>query len=365
MSACEWLLDDPPVELDKARHTDPPASLPRRAPAAGAGPTLSRRIVGDSPALRRVLRQVEDVAKTDATVLVTGESGTGKELLAQELHRTSLRAARPFVKVNCSAIPREIFESEFFGHARGAFTGAVSERRGRFEVAHGGTMFLDEIGDLPMELQPKLLRVLQEGEYERVGTDGTRKVDVRVIAATNHDLAGEVRGRRFRQDLFYRLNVFPIELPPLRDRRDDIPELAAHMIASVSRRHRVPAPPLTAEDVAWLQRYGWPGNIRELQNVLERAVILSKGVRLRLDAALPDDAAVAGLGRTPCAGLAEGVVLTDRECRARERANVLRALERCGGRIYGRGGAADLLGLNPTTLASRLRALKIEPPKPR
>jgi transcriptional regulator with GAF, ATPase, and Fis domain len=347
MSACEWLLDAPPVATGR-RAASPIAAAP------------SRRIVGGSRAIRRVLQQVDDVAQTDATVLITGESGTGKELLAQELHRKSLRVARPFVKVNCSAIPREIFESEFFGHARGAFTGAVSERRGRFQTADGGTMFLDEIGDLPVELQPKLLRVLQEGEYERVGTDGTRRVDVRVIAATNHDLASEVRERRFRQDLFYRLNVFPIELPPLRDRKGDIPELAAHMIASVSHRHRVPAPPLTSDDVDWLQRYAWPGNIRELQNVLERAVILSKGVRLRLDAALPEDAsrlvevdAEAGVRR-------DDPILTDRECRARERANVVKALERCGGRIYGRDGAADLLGLNPTTLASRLRALGID-----
>ena len=173
------------------------------------------------------MQQVDAVASTDATVLITGESGTGKELLAKEVHRRGRRSKRPFVKVNCSAIPREIFESEFFGHARGAFTGAVRERPGRFQIADGGTIFLDEIGDLPVELQPKLLRVLQEGEYERVGEDRTRKVDVRVIAATNHDLADEVRARRFRQDLFYRLNVFPLELPPLRARKDDIPQLAS------------------------------------------------------------------------------------------------------------------------------------------
>src|SRR5262245_4576163 len=206
----------------------------------------SDRIVGSSCALRHVMQQVDDVASTDATVLITGESGTGKELLAKEVHRRSPRSRRPFVKVNCSAVPREIFESEFFGHARGAFTGAIRERLGRFQLADGGTIFLDEVGDLPIELQPKLLRVLQEGEYERVGEDGTRKIDVRVIAATNHDLAGEVRARRFRQDLFYRLNVFPLELPPLRARKDDIPELAAHMISRIARSHRIPAPPLTS-----------------------------------------------------------------------------------------------------------------------
>jgi transcriptional regulator with GAF, ATPase, and Fis domain len=319
----------------------------------------SERIVGGSRALRQVMQQVDAVASTDATVLITGESGTGKELLAKEVHRRGRRSRRPFVKVNCSAIPREIFESEFFGHARGAFTGAVHERPGRFQVADGGTVFLDEVGDLPVELQPKLLRVLQEGEYERVGEDGTRKVDVRVIAATNHDLADEVRARRFRQDLFYRLNVFPLELPPLRARKDDIPQLAAHIVARMSKRHRIPAPPLTAEDVERLRRYDWPGNIRELQNVIERAVILSKGARLRLDVALPRCAgatrdSASSSGRQP-----DEDVLTDRECRDRERANVMRALERTDGRIYGRGGAAELLGINPTTLASRLRALEI------
>ncbi len=313
------------------------------------------RIVGDSRALRQVMQQVDAVASTDATVLITGESGTGKELLAKEIHRRSPRSRRPFVKVNCSAIPREIFESEFFGHTRGAFTGAVRERPGRFHLADEGTIFLDEIGDLPIELQPKLLRVLQEGEYERVGEDGTRKVDVRVIAATNHDLADEVRTRRFREDLFYRLNVFPLELPPLRARRDDIPDLALHTIARISKRYRMPAPPLTAEDIEWLQRYDWPGNIRELQNVIERAVILSKGVRLRLDVALPRAAGARG----------DDGVLTEREWRDRERANVMRALERTDGRIYGRGGAAELLGLNPTTLASRLRSLKITVAKAR
>jgi len=299
------------------------------------------------------------VASTDATVLITGESGTGKELLAREVHMRSPRARRPFVKVNCSAIPREIFESEFFGHARGAFTGAVLERPGRFQIADGGTIFLDEIGDLPVEMQPKLLRVLQEGEYERVGEDRTRKVDVRVIAATNQNLGDEVRARRFRQDLFYRLNVFPLELPPLRARKDDIPELAAHTIARMSKRHRIPPPPLTTYDIQRLQRHDWPGNIRELQNVVERAVILSKGVRLRLDVALPSIVGASGEPASPSGCPHEDVVLTDLECRERERANVMKALARCEGRIYGKGGAAELLGINPTTLASRLRAFKI------
>jgi transcriptional regulator with GAF, ATPase, and Fis domain len=317
-------------------------------------------IVGRSRALHRVLTQVEDVAAADSTVLILGESGTGKELLAKEIHERSRRAHKPFVRVNCSAIPREIFESEFFGHVRGAFTGATRDRPGRFQIANSGTIFLDEIGDLPLELQPKLLRVLQEGEYERVGEDVTRKVDVRVIAATNQNLAEEVRARRFREDLFYRLNVVPLALPPLRARTDDIPLLAAHAIAEVSKRLRIPAPALTQADVERLQHYEWPGNIRELKNVIERAVILSKGVRLRLDIALADLPAAASAAHD-----IPEVVLTDRECRARERANLMKALQRANGRIYGHGGAAELLAINPTTLASRLRALKITPTKAR
>jgi transcriptional regulator with GAF, ATPase, and Fis domain len=324
------------------------------------------RIVGRSRELRHVLEQVDDVASTSATVLITGESGTGKELLAREIHERGRRSQQPFVRVNCSAIPREVFESEFFGHVRGAFTGAVRDRAGRFQVADGGTIFLDEIGDLPADLQPKLLRVLQEGEYERVGEDVTRKVDVRVIAATNRNLVEEVRAHRFRQDLFYRLSVFPLELPPLRSRRDDIPLLARHAIAEVSRRMGMAAPPLTQDDARRLQQYDWPGNIRELQNVIERAVILSKGAGLRLDMALTDLPAAATAPATPPPDAdGQDVILTDRELRERERANLMNALRRAGGRVYGQGGAAELLGVNPTTLASRLRALKVTPPKQR
>src|SRR5262245_55350158 len=345
MSTFDLVPERPPIRLNpELRSTDgvmPPGG-----------------ILGSSRRLREVMQQVDAVASTEATVLITGESGTGKELLAKDVHRRSRRSNRPFVKVNCSAIPGEIFESEFFGHARGAFTGAVRERPGRFQSADGGTIFLDEIGELPVELQPKLLRVLQEGEYERVGEDVTRTVDVRVIAATNQNLGDEVRAGRFRQDLYYRLNVFPLELPPLRARKDDIPQLATHTISRVSKKHRMPAPLLTPEDIDSLQRYDWPGNIRELQNVIERAVILSKGERLRLDVSLPHVPGAAGETAWP-SGSRDDVVLTDRECRDRERANLIRALERSEGRIYGRGGAAELLGINPTTLASRVRALKI------
>jgi transcriptional regulator with GAF, ATPase, and Fis domain len=317
------------------------------------------RIVGRSRALRAVLHQVDDVASTDTTVLITGESGTGKELLAKEIHERGRRSQRPFVRVNCSAIPRDMFESEFFGHVRGAFTGALRDRPGRFQIADGGTIFLDEIGDLPFELQPKLLRVLQEGEYERVGEDVTRKVDVRVIAATNQNLGEAVRAQRFRQDLFYRLNVFPLELPPLRHRTEDIALLAAHAVAEVSARLRIPTPAFTEADAARLQHYDWPGNVRELNNVIERAVVLSKGGRLRLDIALPD------LPPMPPSAASNSDVLTDREFRERERTNLVNALKRTDGRIYGSGGAAELLGINPTTLASRLRALKIPVPKRR
>lgn len=317
------------------------------------------RFVGRSRGLRHVLQQVDDVASTGATVLITGESGTGKELLAREIHERGRRSQQPFVRVNCSAIPREMFESEFFGHVRGAFTGAMRDRPGRFQIADGGTIFLDEVGELPADLQPKLLRVLQEGEYERVGEDATRKVDVRVIAATNRNLAEEVRANRFRQDLFYRLNVFPLELPPLRARTDDIPLLASHFISEVSKKLGIQQPALTQADASRLQQYDWPGNIRELHNVIERAVILSKGGRLRLDIAFADMP-----GTAASAPDAPEVILTDRECRERERANLKKALERADGRIYGEGGAAELLGINPTTLASRLRAFKIKPARP-
>ena len=320
-------------------------------------------IVGGSRALHHVLEQVDDVARTDATVLILGESGTGKELLAQAIHNRGRRAHRPFVRVNCGAIPREVFESEFFGHLRGAFTGALRDRPGRFQVADGGTIFLDEVGELPLDMQPKLLRVLQDGQYEPVGEDIARKVDVRVIAATNLDLREEARARRFRQDLFYRLNVFPLELPPLRARKDDIPLLAAHFVAQASKRYGVSTLRLMKEDGDRLQRYDWPGNIRELQNVIERAVILSKGSRLRLDLALAGVPAA-----TPSFGAADDPqlpILTEDEWDQRYRANLLNALKRAEGRIYGPGGAADLLGLKPTTLTSRLRAHRISAPQSR
>jgi len=317
------------------------------------------RLVGQSPALRAILPQIEQVASTDATVLILGESGTGKELVAREIHDRSRRAHRPLIKVNPSAVPREMFESEFFGHVRGAFTGALHDRPGRFQLAHGGTIFLDEVGELPLELQPKLLRALQEGQYERVGDDTTRQVDVRVLAATNRDLRADVASGRFREDLYYRLCVFPIEIPPLRARKDDIPFLAARFISLAARRLGVPAPRMTVRDGETLARHDWPGNVRELQNVIERAVILSGGKRLRLDLISLDRLPRAARGAVTAAG----EVVPERELRRRERANVLAALERANGRVYGKGGAADLLGIRPTTLQSRLKALRISSPE--
>ena len=244
-------------------------------------------IVGQSPALRSITQQIELVAPTDASVLILGESGTGKELVAQEIHRRSQRHERAMVRVNCASVPREIYESEFFGHAKGAFTGAVRDRAGRFELANGGTLLLDEVGEIPLELQSKLLRVLQEGTYERIGEEKTRAVDVRLIAATNRDLKAEVEAGRFRQDLFYRLNVFPIEVPPLRKRKEDIPLLAELFLQQASRRFNRECKGLSQGNIMALQAYDWPGNVRELLNVIERAVITSRAGAIRFDLPRP------------------------------------------------------------------------------
>ena len=320
-------------------------------------------IVGHSQAMQRVLEQVDLVAPTEAAVLILGETGTGKELIARAIHARSRRHGHPLIKVNGGAVPRELFESEFFGHVKGAFTGALRDRAGRFQLAHEGTLFLDEVGEIPMELQPKLLRVLQDGEYERVGDDRTRRVDVRIIAATNHDLQNAVEAGRFREDLFYRLSVFPIQLPPLRERRDDIPLLTAHFLQhACSRLHQRPVTS-TEDQIRQLQAYDWPGNVRELQHVIERAVIVSNGGPLRLDLMLPTHGP--GRRRPPVlrhdpAPDAEPVSATERK--RWEQQNLLAALEKAGGKIYGPGGAAALLGLKPTTLASRLKTLGIQRP---
>jgi len=320
-------------------------------------------IVGASSAIRNVDRQIELVAPTDASVLILGESGTGKELVAREIHKRSLREDQPMIRVNCASIPKELYESEFFGHVKGAFTGALRDRPGRFEAADGGTMFLDEVGDIPAELQSKLLRVLQEGRYERIGEEQTRTVDVRIIAATNHDLRREVEAGRFRQDLYYRINVFPIEVAPLRARKEDIPVLAAHFLGVTLRKMNRAPLSLTEEHVQMLLQYSWPGNVRELQNVLERAVITSgPGVlRLNLPSGAGDEAQAAF---RPAGTQAEDAeVLTETEMRRRVRANVVAALRVTGWRVYGEDGAARLLGIKATTLASRMKNLGIKKPE--
>lgn len=313
-----------------------------------------RGIIGRSAAIQKVLRQVELVAPTDATVLITGESGTGKELIARAIHEASERHERPLIRVNCAAIPRELFESEFFGHARGAFTGALRDRIGRFELADRGTLFLDEVGEIPLELQSKLLRVLQEGQFERVGEERTRSVDVRIIAATNRDLRAEVRAGRFREDLFYRLNVMPVESAPLRERREDIPLLAMHFLSSLRKPAAAGPLQLSEGDMRRLTAYGWPGNVRELQNVIERGIILARNGRLTID--LPGGAPEALLPLAPAAAPA---LETEEERRGRLRASILAALAASGGKVSGPNGAAERLGLKPTTLASRMKTLGI------
>src|SRR5262245_34825453 len=322
----------------------------------------SGEVVGKSPAFQRVLQQIELVAPTSASVLVLGETGTGKEVSARRIHERSLRRDRPLITVNCASIPRDLFESEFFGHVKGAFTGAVRDRAGRFQAADGGTLFLDEIGEIPIELQNKLLRAIQDGQFERVGEERTRRVDVRIIAATNRDLSQEISSGRFRQDLYYRLSVFPIQLPPLRDRLEDLPELAAHFTKAASARIGVPVASPGRQYLDALRRYEWPGNVRELQNVIERAVIQARGGPLRLELALPARVAGAAADRRERAEAPAGFV-TDREWRKRERENLVAALVEAGWKVYGRDGAAVLLGMKPTTLASRMRTLRIERPR--
>jgi transcriptional regulator with GAF, ATPase, and Fis domain len=323
-----------------------------------AGPSAGR-LIGESPALRHVVQQLDLVAPTGANVLIVGESGTGKELVAREIHERSLRRHKAMIRVNCASIPRDLFESEFFGHVKGAFTGALRDRAGRFQAADGGTLFLDEVGEIPLDLQGKLLRAIQEGQFERVGEDVPRTVDVRLVAATNRDLTGEVKAGRFREDLYYRLSVFPIRVPPLRERSADIPLLAAHFVESASKRLNLPRARLRRTDVDRLTAYHWPGNIRELQNVIERAVIVSRGGSLQLDALLP----APGAGRSPATASASPAVLSDAALRQRNRENLEVALRECGGRIYGPEGAAARLGIKPTTLASRLKALGINRPR--
>jgi DNA-binding NtrC family response regulator len=319
-------------------------------------------IVGKSAGLRHVLQQVEMVAPSDSTVLILGETGTGKELIARAVHQRSRRKHKPLVRVNCTAIPKELFESEFFGHARGAFTGAIKDRAGRFEVATGGTLFLDEVGEIPLELQSKLLRVLQEKCYERVGEDRTRHADVRIVAATNRDLKKEVAAGRFREDLYYRLSVFPLKVAALRERKEDIPLLATHFVELLAKELGFPNPRLTRAGIETLQGYDWPGNIRELRNVIERAVIFARGGALEFDV----PAIGSSIDLTSFAPRdgdeAEPEYLTDVEMRRRERHNLFAVLQKAGWKIKGVDGAAELLGVKPTTLIARIEKMGLKRP---
>jgi formate hydrogenlyase transcriptional activator len=310
---------------------------------------LSSTIIGASANLRQVLQQVELVARTAATVLIYGETGTGKELIARAVHTASSRARAPFVKLNCAALPATLFESELFGHEKGAFTGAVARRTGRFEQAEGGTIFLDEIGELPIALQPKLLRVLQERELERLGSTRTLKVDVRLVAATNRDLSAMVQERSFREDLYYRLAVFPVYVPPLRERRDDIPRLVEHFVAHFARHMNKDVRGVSARTLASFERYDWPGNVRELQNVIERAVILAPGPLLDL---VPESSPTRG------AIVAAAQQRTDALADV-NRAHILSVLRSTNGVVAGPNGAAARLGMKRSTLAFRMRKLGI------
>jgi PAS domain S-box-containing protein len=315
----------------------------------------SYQIVGRSLAIQRVLHQIRLVAPTDATVLITGESGTGKELIARAIHTASERNGRPLVRVNCAAIPGELFESEFFGHVRGAFSGAIQDRPGRFQLADGGTLFLDEVGEIPLSLQGKLLRVLQDSEFERVGDATTRKVDVRVIAATNRDLQKLVQEGKFREDLYFRLNVFPIHSVALRDRRDDIPLLITHFLKKTCQRFNKPELRISVAQMQRLQNYNWPGNIRELENLIERQVILSRGDKLTFD----DLPMFHSKGTSPVV-IEKTENLTESDCDALRYQAIVTALKRARGKLYGADGAAELLGVKPTTLASRMKKLGLD-----
>jgi transcriptional regulator with GAF, ATPase, and Fis domain len=316
-------------------------------------------LVGQCASLRHIVSQIDLVAPTEASVLILGDTGTGKELVAREIHHRSRRKGKPLIRVNCASIPKDLYESEFFGHARGAFTGAIKDRAGRFEMAEGGTIFLDEIGEIPLDLQSKLLRVLQEKCYERVGEDRTRLADVRIVGATNRDLKQDVATGRFREDLYYRLNVFPIQVPSLKERADDIPLLARHFMELSVKELRCSKPRLTRAGVAKLQSYDWPGNIRELRNVIERAVIISRGGALDFD--LPVRNSPPPLAAREATS-SEPEILTEPELQRRERENLLAALHQTNWKIRGADGASELLGVKPTTLVTRMKKWGLQRP---
>ena len=313
-------------------------------------------LVGSSPALQQVCQEIQRVAPTDASVLISGESGTGKELVARSIHRSSLRHAEPLIRVNCASIPAELFESEFFGHVKGAFTSADRDRAGRFELADGGTLFLDEVGEIPYGLQGKLLRVLQEGEMERVGDTKTKKVNVRIISATNRDLEAEIQAGTFRQDLYYRLNTFPIIVPPLRERREDVAQLADVFLADLRDRMGRPNLKFAAGEAQRMQNYDWPGNVRELQNAIERGAILAREEIVSLELPI---AASERMLELPVVNL-NAANLTLKDVERLEIEVIEHALRSSAGRIYGLEGAAHKLGIKATTLASRIKKKGIE-----
>jgi transcriptional regulator with GAF, ATPase, and Fis domain len=338
-----------PARIDR----DGRATLPLRDP--GAMPSVFDDLVGAAPALEAALSRVAKVAPTDSTVLVTGETGTGKELVARAIHRRSQRAAQPFVSVNCAAVPPSLIASELFGHERGAFTGALQRRPGRFELAAGGTLFLDEVGELPAETQLALLRVLQEREFERVGGTRPIRADVRVIAATNRDLQAAIGEGTFRSDLFYRLNVFPIEIPPLRERTEDIRALVEHFVAHYAAKMGKSIRRISSDTLRFLEAYAWPGNVRELQNVIERSVIVCDSEVFSIDASWAPEVERQGQVRASApvgVGTLEGI----------KRAHIMRVLEESNWTLGGSWGAAARLGLKRTTLQSLLKRLGIVPP---
>ncbi len=326
------------------------------------------QVIGKSPSLSSILEQITQMAGTDCTALIIGETGTGKELIARAIHQQSPRGEKPLIKVNCAAIPKDLFESEFFGHEKGAFTGATARRLGRFELANGGTLFLDEMGELPFDIQAKLLRVLQEQEFERVGGHTTQKVDVRIIAATNRALEEEVAQQRFREDLFYRLNVFPIQIPPLRERQEDIPLLVQHFIKKYTTKYGKAIEGAQETTLQQLQAHGWPGNIRELENVIERGVIVSKGRWLELGdwfSVIPYASPTQSRQSSPSPKKQNSTSdhfppsATSQTLEERERAHILEVLDSVNWRVSGEGGAAQRLGLNRTTLEARMKKLGI------
>jgi|TARA_R110001592_G_scaffold106510_2_gene298962 PAS domain S-box-containing protein len=327
------------------------------------------QIIGQSTKVKHMVHQIELVGPTNANVLIIGESGTGKELIARALHEVSARKARPLIRVNCAAIPAELFESEFFGHVKGAFSGAISDRVGRFELADGATIFLDEVGEIPLQLQGKLLRVLQEQQFERVGESITRNVDIRVISATNKDLKKLVEQNKFREDLYYRLNVIPLQSPPLRERIDDLPLLVKHFLDKVCRRVNQPQPTITLGQMQILQQYTWPGNIRELENIIERQIILANSDKVNFDFLITQSTALTVSSKrslihntsdnTAINSPNQSQLFSAQQHKLMEKQNLVNALIHCKGKIYANDGAAQLLGLKPTTLTSKLKRYDI------